>query len=388
MITEVLLELAGYMAGAFGPLVASLSVLMVIAFFAVLCYYIVRAMLLVLQYVVSKTPTYWDDHLLNSRMMRAISQLAPAIAVSVLLPAAYADGSDGWVRVIDSATRLYILWAVVYIACVFVGNVHDALASRKELRVYAVKGVYQMIKLVFICVGIIIAISILVGKSPAVILTALGASAAVLMLVFKDTILGLVASVQLTTNKMLHRGDWIVADSHGANGEVEDISLTTVKVRNWDNSITTIPPYALVSESFRNYQPMRESGGRRVECSLYIDFNSIGFCDAVFVDGLRAEGMFAGDAGEGPVVNLTLFTSYLEEYIASSALVRGDMLQMVRQMPPTQSGLPLQVYFFTHAVEWKQYEHDKDLILTHIYASVRRFGLRLYQAPAGLDFRN
>ena len=386
MMTDWLYKFALYVADSFGPLASSLAVLGVIAVIAVCCYYLVRFMLFGLQYVVAKTPTYWDDHLLNGRMMRAISQLAPAIAVSFLLPAAYADGSDTLVHVIDVATRIYILWAAVYIACVFVGNLHDALADRKELRVYAVKGVYQMIKLVFICIGIIVGISILIGKSPAVILTALGASAAVLMLVFKDTILGLVASVQLTTNKMLHKGDWIVAEGHGANGEVEDISLTTVKVRNWDNSITTIPPYALVSESFRNYQPMKESGGRRVECSIYIDVNSIDFCDDAHVADLRDAGMLPDESHAGQAVNLSLFVAYLDDYLASSPLVRADMIHMVRQMPPTQAGLPLQLYFFTKTVEWKQFEHDKDAILTHVYAALRRFGLRMYQAPSGLDF--
>ena len=156
---------------------------------------------------------------------------------------------------VSDLTSLYILWVIVRILNIFLGNVYQAFTKRKRFRPYAVKGIFQMLKLVVIAAGIIITVSILLGKQPMVILTALGASAAVLMLVFKDTILGLVASVQLTANKMLHRGDWIVMPRHDVNGEVLDVSLNTVKIRNWDNSVTTIPPYVLVYDSFSNYEP-------------------------------------------------------------------------------------------------------------------------------------
>ena len=211
------------------------------------------------------------------------------------------------------------------------------------------------------------------------------------MLVFKDTILGLVASVQLTSNRMLHRGDWVVVDSHGANGEVEDISLTTVKVRNWDNSITTIPPYSLISESFRNYQPMRDSGGRRVDRAVLIDVNSIRFCTPAELQTLAEQGFLEQDDAAGNdhhVVNLQLLSAYLDRYIARHPLVNPDMLHMVRQMEPTDAGIPLQLYFFTRTVQWKQFEHDKDVILNHVYAVVQQFGLRIFQAPAGSDFKH
>jgi len=388
-MNELLARLSEALTGPAGHGMARAVVLVVVALAAVAGYYVVRVLLRVLEYFVERSSTSWDDDLFNTRMMRAISQLAPAVVVLILLPAVYAGGSDATVRVVDVATRFYILWAAIHVINIFVGNVHNALARRDETKAYAIKGIFQMIKLVFIGVGIIVGISILIGKSPVVILTALGASAAVLMLVFKDTILGLVAGVQLTSNKMLHKGDWIIADNHGANGEVEDISLTTVKVRNWDNSITTIPPYSLVSESFRNYQPMRDRGGRRVDRSVYIDVNSIRFCTPSEMEELKAQGWLdgipAGNDG-GHVVNLQLLSAYLDRYIASHPLVNTGMLHMVRQMEPTNAGLPLQLYFFTKAVEWKQFEHDKDVVLNHVYAVIRQFGLRLYQAPAGSDF--
>lgn len=388
MIYRFLTHTSDYVAALAGAGAARATVLCIVAVAAVAGYWLTRLLLRALESFVSRSSTTWDDDLLNLRMMRAISQLTPAIVVWALLPAAYAGGSDATVRFVDIATRFYILWAAIRMINIFIGNVHDALARRRELRVYAVKGVFQMVKLVFICIGIIVGISILIGKSPVVILTALGASAAVLMLVFKDTILGLVASVQLTTNRMLHRGDWIVADSHGANGEVEDISLTTVKVRNWDNSITTIPPYSLISESFRNYQPMRDKGGRRVDRAVLIDVNSIRFCTPDELVSLSGRGWLDGldiDTAAG-VVNLQLLSSYLERFISTHPLVNTSMLHMVRQMEPGSAGLPLQLYFFTRAVEWKQFEHDKDTILNHVYAVVQLFGLRLFQAPAGTDF--
>ena len=261
------------------------------------------------------------------------------------------------------------------------------MSHRKRTQPYAVKGIFQMLKLVMIGIGIIIGISILIGKEPIAILTALGASAAILMLVFKDTILGLVASVQLTANKMLHKGDWIVAEKHGANGEVEDVSLTTVKVRNWDNSISTIPPYALISDSFRNYQPMRRSGGRRVERSIYIDAESIRFCTEAELLELDRRGWLENIPVDRAArqVNLTLLRRYLEKYIARHKDVNPDMLHMVRQMQPTPSGLPLQLYFFTHRTGWKDFEHVQADIFDHVYAVIQEFGLRIFQTPSGTD---
>ena len=197
------------------------------------------------------------------------------------------------------------------------------------------------------------------------------------------------ASVQLTANNMLHRGDWIEAEKHGANGEVLDVSLTTVKVRNWDNSVTTVPPYSLISESFRNYEPMRVSGGRRVDRSVYIDINSVRFCTADELRELSEEGWLDGIGIEDArrEVNLRLLRRYLEHYLSTNPLVNTEMLHMVRQLDPTQSGVPLQLYFFTRTTEWHEYENAQGDIFDHVYAIVSRFGLRIYQTPAGADLR-
>lgn len=354
---------------------------------AMVAYYICKWLLYLVGIAIDKSPTKWDDDLIDHRFMRAVSQLAPALIVNWLLPAFFrANESDSvhWIKVL---TSFYILWAVVRIAVIFIENLYKAMSHRKRTQPYAVKGIFQMLKLVMIGIGIIIGISILIGKEPIAILTALGASAAILMLVFKDTILGLVASVQLTANKMLHKGDWIVAEKHGANGEVEDVSLTTVKVRNWDNSISTIPPYALISDSFRTYQPMRRSGGRRVERSIYIDAESIRFCTEGELLELDRRGWLENIPVDRAArqVNLTLLRRYLEKYIARHKDVNPDMLHMVRQMQPTPSGLPLQLYFFTHRTGWKDFEHVQADIFDHVYAVIQEFGLRIFQTPSGTD---
>ncbi len=242
------------------PHLASVLLLSGIAIVAMIAYFVTKGVLMMFEKVILRSPTDWDDDMLNPRLMRAVSQLAPALVVSWLLPQTFAD-SPASVKWIDVVTSLYILWAIVRIVVIIIDNLYKALLRRDNLKAYAITGIFQMFKLIMIGIGVIIAVSILIGKTPIAILTALGASAAVLSLVFKDTILGLVAGIQLTANKMLQRGDWIAMPNRDLNGEVIDVSLTTVKVRNWDNSVTTVPPYSLITDSFRNYRPMQISGG-------------------------------------------------------------------------------------------------------------------------------
>ncbi|MDE6463396.1 MAG: mechanosensitive ion channel family protein, partial [Muribaculaceae bacterium] len=277
MIEMLKTLLAEHVTPAYGEFVSDIIALLGIALLSVIFYYITNGVLRLLERIISRTSTTWDDDLLNPAFLRAVSQLAPAIIVKWLLPQFFGNGSFRWLAVL---TTLYIVGTVVWIFVILIRNLYEAFLKRPSLHAYAVKGVFQMVQLIMIGIAVIYSVSVIAGRSPATILAALGASAAVLMLVFKDTILGLVASVQLTANKMIHRGDWIVCDKHDANGEVIDISLTTVKVRNWDNSITTIPPYNLVSESFRNYAPMQRSGGRRVERAIIVDANSVRFIAA------------------------------------------------------------------------------------------------------------
>lgn len=384
MILEIRTFLLGLFAGPYRLELYTATAIIFIVVAMVASYYITEGILWVVSKVVDKTETKWDDDLLNTRFMRAVSQLSPAIIVDKLIPAFFFYESEPihWLKLV---TELYILTAIVYVACIFLRNLYDAMSKRDNTRLYAVKGVFDMFQLLMIGAGIIIAISMVWGRSPAAIITALGASAAVLMLVFKDTIMGLVAGVQLTVNRMLHPGDWIIADKHGINGEVEEVSLTTVKVRNWDNSVSTVPPYALITDSFKNYQPMRNSGARRVERSIYIDISSVKFLDEKQLRSLRDRGWLNGiDVKKAEkTVNLGLLRRYLESWLSKHPDVRHDMLCMVRQMSPTQSGLPLNLYFFLRQTAWKDFEHKQSDVFDHVYAVTQEFGLKFFQTPTG-----
>lgn len=360
-----------------------------IALMAFLAYMFCHSVIsVVVKAVTRRTASDWDDDILNDRFLRAFSQLAPALLVAYLLPGTFDQESDMYVW-LTKLTSFYIVWAFVHLANRLLQNLYDAFEKRPRYKIHTLRGVFQILKLLFVCVGVIIGISILFDKSPTAILTAFGASAAVLMLVFKDTILGLVAGVQLTANDMLKKGDWIIVPKSGANGEVIDVSLTTIKVRNWDNSVTTVPPYSLVSESFQNFKPMQESGGRRVMRPIYIDINTIGFCSPGQIACLLEKKWIEEEdikAAEH-TVNIELLRRYLERYLASSPHVRTDMIYMVRQQEPTPHGLPLELYFFINNTEWKQFEHIQSAVFNHVYAVIKEFGLSMYQSPAGTDLK-
>lgn len=386
MIDYVRDFLCGLVQGPMQYLAVSGMMVALILLCAVAAYYITRLLLQVIERLVLRSPTDWDDDLLTPRLLRAVSQLAPAIVVSWMLPRCFGETPDSlaW---LDGLTSLYILWAVVMIILIFIDNLYGAFTKRQKLHAYAVKGIFQMFKLIVIGLAVIIALSILIGKTPVAILTALGASAAVLMLVFKDTILGLVASVQLTANNMLRKGDWIVVPRHNANGEVIDVSLSTVKVRNWDNTVTTVPPYSLISDSFQNYQPMQVSGGRRVCRAVYVDVNTVRFCTSAELESLAELGWLEGIEPDDArrTVNLQLLRRYLDRYLSVHPEVNADLTYMVRQLDPTPSGLPLQLYFFTRTTAWKDYERVQSDIFDHVYAVVAHFGIAVFQSPAGRD---
>jgi miniconductance mechanosensitive channel len=332
-------------------------------------------------FVTHKTRTNWDDALLNRNVLRGMGQIIPALIVSHYLPMVVASHSEQLYVWTLKLTNVYIVWAVWFLVNRLAKSLYAKLAEDNHIDEHSSKGLLQMIQIIITCVCAIIAVSVLCGRSPGTIVTALGATSAVLMLVFKDTILGLVAGVQLSANNMLKKGDWIVVDKAGANGEVEDISLTTVKVRNWDESITTISPYVLFSESFQNYANMRELGARRVMRSLLLDATSVRFLSADELASLHADGFITDDelTNSARSVNLMLFRHYLERMIVSNPNVRTDMRHMVRQLQPTAAGLPLELFFFVKQTEWEAFEAVQSDIFDEIYAILTRFALSLYQ---------
>ena len=304
------------------------------------------------------------------------------------------------------------LWVMIYALLSFfslldvVFNLSQKFATASQL---PLKGIFQGIKLVSAIIIGILVISLLIGQSPAILISGLGAMAAVLMLVFKDPILGLVAGIQLSANDMLKLGDWLEMPKYGADGAVIDIGLTTVKVRNWDNTITTIPTWSLVSDSFKNWSGMSASAVRRIKPSLNIDTTSIHFLDEreqqrliqarllkPYMDSRHQEisEWNQQNAADHSVLNLRkmtnigTFRAYLQEYLRNHPRLRKDMTMMVRQLAPDANGLPIEIYCFTSTVVWAEYESIQADIFDHIFAVVDEFGLRIHQSPTGNDIRS
>lgn len=332
------------------------------------------------------TRATWDNILINDMLLKDVSRLVPPILIAVLMPLAFSHGHPT-LDLLLKVNLIYLIAIIAKLLCTFLSALYDLSSHQDRLKNHPIKGIYQMLKIVVICVALIIVVSILINKNPGYILTALGASAAVLMLVFKDTIMGLVAGVQLSANDMLRPGDWITMPKYGADGDVEEVTLTTVKVRNWDKTITTIPPYALVSDSFQNWRGMQESGGRRVKRSVYVDMRSISFCSDEQMAEFERRGWLEGVEREDKfVVNLHVFRNYLEDYLQHHPRVNSGMTIMVRQLQPTAQGLPLELYFFSDGTEWVPYEHLQSEIFEHVFAVMPTFGLRVFQSPMGIDF--
>ena len=345
-----------------------------------------RVLIPLVKRIISRTRSTWDDVFFSDTMLLDISRLVSPILIAVLIPMAFV-GKNGLIEFLLKVNYIYLIALIAKLLCALLSSLYELSNRKNQLRNQSLKGVYQMLKIVVVCVALIVVVSILIDKNPGYILTALGASAAVLMLVFKDMILGLVAGVQLSANDMLRPGDWISMPKYGADGDVIEVTLTTVKVQNWDKTITTIPPYALVSDSFQNWRGMKESGGRRVKRSIFIDMRSITFCTEEQMADFEAKGWLDGVEREDKfVVNLHIFRNYLESYLRQHHRVNQKMIIMVRQLQPTAQGLPLELYFFSDGTDWVPYEHLQSEIFEHVFAVLPTFGLRVFQAPMGIDF--
>lgn len=381
MITDLILNYVHNL-----PLAVTL-LLMATAVMAFVAYYVAHWLLMgIVRQVVKRTATTWDDDLLNDSVLRTICRLAPPLVISGMLH--NIEALAPWVHWLVKANEVYISITVIAVVCALLHGVASHMRSEERFSSYPVEGVYQAVKLIVIILGSISCLAIIISKDPLAIIAGLGASAAVLSLVFKDPLMGFVAGIQLSANKMISVGDWIVAPKFNADGSVLSIGLTTIKVQNWDKTVTTIPTYALISESFQNWARMQEFGARRVKRSVYVDVNTVRFLTASELTALAADGFVpAGSPAEGRVVNLRLFRDYLEEYLKQSADVSAlpGTTTMVRQLQPTPDGLPIELYFFTSTTKWVDYEHIQADVFDHVYASIARFGLRIFQTPAGTD---
>ena len=338
--------------------------------------------------VTAKTQSTWDDYLLSDEVMTNVCHLIPPIVVYVLIPFAF-PYEPNFLSLVLKICTIYITVVVMKLICAFLTSLYTISSEHEKLKNHSMKGFYQMLKLIVVCIGVIIIISELISKDPIAILTGLGAGTAILMLVFQDTIKGLVAGIQLTANDMVRPGDWITMPKYGADGDVMEVSLTTVKVRNWDKTITTVPPYALVNDSFQNWRGMFDIGGRRVKRSVHIDMNTVRFCTEEELAHFKQQPWMEGFEETGKEeVNLYLFRHYLDYYLRHHPKVNQDMIMLVRQLQPTEHGMPIELYFFSANTAWVKYEALQAEVFDHVLAVVHRFGLKVFQSPTGLDLQS
>lgn len=368
-----------------------------------------RFVLRTLTRMIRHTRWQWDDALLQRNVLRRISHYAPAAVIYLLAPVAL-QGYDSASRFVTQLVLIYMIVLGLLVLDAVLNAIVDVYRSQERTRHIPIRSFIQVIKLVAVFIGGIFIISIVLDKTPLYLLSGLGALTAVLMLVFKDAILGFVAGIQLTANRMVARGDWIEMAKYGADGDVLDVTLTTVKVQNWDKTITTIPTYALISDAFKNWRGMSESDGRRIKRAINIDMNTIRLCDDAMLerfgkiqllrDYLKAkrEDIAAYNAGmsfdgDSPVngrrlTNAGTYRAYIVAYLHQHPMINKDMTFLVRQLAPTPEGLPLEVYVFCKDKVWASYEAIQADIFDHLLAVIPEFGLRVYQQPAGSDFRS
>ncbi len=330
--------------------------------------------------ITRRTDVVWDDYLLNPQVLRSACHVVPAIVVWQLMPPLF-FAYPIIQALLMKATAIYITVAAMRLVVAFISSLklfdtNNDTRSAAQQYFHSFCGV---LKIIVLFLGVIIIISIVIDRSPLTLLAGLGATSAVLMLVFKDSITGLVAGIRLTSNNMVRKGDWITMDKAGANGLVEDITLSTVKVRNFDQTIVTVPPQKLIEDSFQNWQGMQEGIGRRVKRVLYIDFRSIAIVNDELKQKLAADGLMKKEEMKGEVVNLTLFRRYMDRWLAQRDDVVKEATYFVRQLEPTANGLPIEIYFFLKQKEWKTYENHLAEIMERMYALVPVFGMRIYQ---------
>ena len=364
-----------------------------------------RALLSAVHAFSRNTKTDWDDILVSCRVFHRLSYLAPAVAVHVLAAAAFETPAlITWARRFAEIYALIVLLITVDALLNAANRIYQRFEIAQRIPIL---GYLQVVKIVLSVGAAIVAVSILIDQSPLILLTGLGAMTAVLLLIFKDSILGLVAGIQLIGNDMVRPGDWIEMPKFGADGDVLEITLNTVKVQNFDKTITTIPTYALISDSFKNWRGMAESAGRRIKRSVAIDVSSVKFCTpemiaefkkyAVLRDYVqlkenelaehnRARGLDDSVPVNGRrMTNLGTFRQYVVGYLRAHPMINRDMTFLVRQLQPTEFGLPLEIYVFSADKNWVNYEAIQADIFDHLFAVLPYFDLRAFQRPTGHD---
>ncbi len=389
--------------------ITGISDFLMVLLFCVVLYYISKFVIIrILKKIALRTASNWDDALLEHRVFQRMAFLVPGILIYQAIPVTL-DEFPGVIAATLKLTNIYIIVIFLLIINSFLNAVY-AMYQKSEFALYhPIKGYIQIGKIVVFIVVFLLILSLLFNQSPIYMLTGLGAFSAVLLLIFKDPILGFVGGIQLSANDMVRQGDWISMPKYGADGTVLEISLTTVKVQNFDNTISTLPTYSLVSESFQNYRGMKDSGVRRMKRSISIDMSSVKFCSQEMLDKFRRitilqeyidrteaelENYNKENAIDNTVfvngrrqTNIGVFRAYLEEYLAHHQMVDNSSDLLVRQLQPNSSGIPIEIYAFTLETAFIRYEKVQSDIFDHILAIIPQFDLRVFQSPTGEDLR-
>jgi miniconductance mechanosensitive channel len=367
-------------------------------------YFVTRHLVLrALLKFVQRTKTSLDDTLLKKAFLRQLSYLAPIIIIY-----SFADLFPFAEDLISKISTALIWWILLLIGGGFLTGLGDAYRNLDILGGRPIKGYIQILKLIIYLIGGIIIVSVFLGRSPMVLLSGLGAMTAVMLLIFRHTILSFIASLQISSNDLIRIGDWVEMPKYGADGDVIDIALHTIQIQNWDKTITTIPTYKLMEESFKNWRGMQQSGGRRIKRAISIDLDSIKFCDKEMIERFKGYhlisdyvehkqeelGQYNREHGVDSDVlvngrrmtNIGTFRAYVEAYLHSNSKIQQEMTFLIRQLAPEPNGLPLEIYVFTNDTVWAHYEAIQANIFDHILAVVPQFDLRIFQDPTGRDF--
>lgn len=351
-----------------------------------------------------RTTNQWDDVLIEYRLFHKLAYIVPVLLLRILAPVVFADFGP-LLPVVFKATDILIVAVIVSVIVACIRGIEFFLVSSPMFKDKPLASYFQLMRIVmYIAAGILI-LSILLGRSPVYFLSAFGAMTAIILLIFKDTILGLVASVQISANDMVRVGDWVEMPKFNADGDVIAINLNTVKIRNWDNTITTVPTYYFITDSFKNWRGMQESGGRRIKRSLYINLHSVKFVDTEmrerfkrfdiikeFVSQRQQEieqynlkhNVNTAELINGRrMTNIGVFRRYAEAYLKNHRLIRKDMTLLVRHLPPQEQGVPIEVYCFTATTAWAEYEEIQADIFDHLLAAASHFDLEVFQKPGG-----
>lgn len=354
---------------------------------------------------ITKNNIRWGRSLLARQVFHKLSHVVPAVIIYY-----FSSVFPEYQHLIVKGTMTYMIIMGMLVIDSLLEAANDVYITYEISRLKPIRGYIQVAKILLFIIGSIIIIANLMGESPVFLLSGVGAISAVVLLVFKDSLLGLVAGIQLTANDMVRLGDWIEMPKYGADGEIIDISLNTVKVQNWDKTITTIPSYALVSDSFKNWRGMQLSGGRRIKRSVFIDASSITFCTdemlARFksihylmeyivrkeqeIDAYNAQHRIdrSNKVNGRTLTNIGVFRIYIQYYLRNHSRIHKGMTLMVRQLAPGETGLPLEIYAFTNDTNWAVYEEAQADIFDHIFAVAPEFGLRIFQNPTGHDMQS